>query len=230
MGQYLAVEEQMMEKSQGQVIPGGVPGNERITAFSDGVFAIAITLLVFELSSAGTLPGGRLLEHIRELAPVLASNIIAFSVLGIYWVGHHNMFKHILRHDRILMWLNILFLMFVAMMPFFAQLISQYSEDTLALALYALWLMLTGLVLDLIWWHASRNRRLVDANIDPDLVFFVHRRVLIAPFLYLISIGVSFVSHTLTILIFLTVIIIYVVPTPLDQIHKKQLSVQEDID
>ncbi len=208
----------------------GVPGNERITSFSDCVFSIAITLLVFQLAVPTNLPPGGLRAYLPQLLPVIASNILTFIVLGIYWVGHHNMFKHILRHDRALLWLNIVFLMCVAMMPFFARLISLYGQDTTALALYAFWLMLTGIALDAIWWHASRDRRLVDADIDSDLVFFVHRRVLLAPVLYLLSIGVAFFSHTLVRIIFLAVILLYVVPTPLDQIHHKQLSVQEDID
>ncbi len=219
-----------MEAEKQKVIQAGVAGNERIAAFSDGVFSIAITLLVFQIAIPANLPDSNLLAYITKLLPLIAGNILAFIVLGIYWVGHHNMFKHILRHDRILMWLNILFLMFVAMMPFFASLISRYSSDTFALVSYAAWLVLTGLALDLIWWYSTRNRRLVDPNIDPDLVRFVHRRVLIAPALYLVSIGVAFFSHPLARVIFLAVIILYVLPTPLDQIHHKQLNVQEDID
>lgn len=219
-----------VEMERKPAIPGGVPGNERITAFSDGIFAIAITLLVFQLAVPSDLPQGGLWAYLPKLLPDLAGNFITFIVLGIYWVGHHNMFKHIKRHDRVLMWLNILFLMCVAMMPFFARLISRYGSDSIALVLYAFWLMLTGFVLDIIWWHASRNRRLVDESIDPDLVVFIHRRVLIAPFLYLLSIGLAFISPTLTKIVFLVVILIYVIPTPLDQIHNKQLSVQEDID
>jgi uncharacterized membrane protein len=217
--------------SQGKpAAPAGAPGNERITAFSDGVLSIAITLLVFQLAVPDQLPAGGMAAYLTQLLPGFASTILAFIVLGIYWVGHHNMFKHIIRHDRVLMWLNILFLMCVAMMPFFARLVIRYGDDTLALAAYAFWLMLTGVVLDLVWWYASRNLRLVDANIDPDLVFFIHRRVLIAPALYLLSIGVAFFSHAFAKAIFVAVIVVYVLPTPLDRIHHKQLSVQEDVD
>lgn len=220
----------MQKRDQHLAIPGGAPGNERITALSDGVFSIAITLLVFQLEVPDQLPTGGMWAYFSQLLPKFASTILAFIILGVYWVGHHNMFKHIKRHDRVLMWLNILFLMFVAMMPFFARLVSQYWDNTFALASYAFWLMLTGLVLDLIWWHASKNLRLVNPDIDPDLIFFVHRRVLIAPVLYLLSIGVAFLSPLITKLIFVAVIVIYVVPSALDQIHHKQLSVQEDVD
>ncbi|OGO13107.1 MAG: hypothetical protein A2032_00795 [Chloroflexi bacterium RBG_19FT_COMBO_49_13] len=220
----------METREQKPAIPRGAPGNERIAALSDGVFSIAITLLVLELAVPEHLPDGGMWAYFSQLLPKFASTMVAFIVLGVYWIGHHNMFKHIKRHDRVLMWLNILFLMFVAMMPFFAGLVGEYGDDTLALASYAFWLMLTGLVLDTIWWHASKNKHLVDPDIDPDLVFFVHRRVLIAPVLYLVSIGVAFFSPLITKLIFVAIIVIYVVPSSLDQIHHKQLSVQEDVD
>ena len=220
----------MDKVNQETAIPSGAPGNERISTLTDGVFAIAITLLVLELAVPEELPEGGMWAYFSHLFPEFVSTLVAFVVLGVYWVGHHNMFKHIKRHDRVLMWLNILFLLFIAMMPFFAGLVGHYSENSLALASYAGWLMLTGLVLDLIWWYASKNKRLVDANIDPDLVFFVHRRVLIAPVLYLFSIGLAFINPLITKLIFVAVIVIYVVPTPLDRVHHRQLSIQEDID
>ena len=220
----------MMNTDQKPAIPRGAPGNERITTFSDGVFSVAITLLVFELTVPDQLTEGGMWAYFSQLLPKFGATVIAFIVLGVYWIGHHNMFKHIKLHDRVLMWLNILFLMFVAMMPFFARLVGEFGENSLALASYAFWLMLTGLVLDLIWWYASKNLRLVDPEIDPDLVFFVHRRVLIAPVLYLISIGVAFISPLITKLIFVAIIVIYIVPSSLDQIHHKQLSVQEDVD
>jgi uncharacterized membrane protein len=219
-----------MERDQKPAIPRGAAGNERITTFSDGVFSVAITLLVFELTVPDQLTEGGMWAYFSQLLPKFTATVVAFIVLGVYWIGHHNMFKHIKRHDRVLMWLNILFLLFVAMMPFFARLVGEYGDDSLALASYAFWLMLTGLVLDLIWWYASKNLRLVDPGIDPDLVFFVHRRVLIAPVLYLISIGVAFISPLITKLIFVAIIVIYVVPSSLDRIHHKQLSVQEDVD
>jgi len=219
-----------MKSNNKPAFPSGASGNERIFGLSDGVFAIAITLLVLELKIPEHLPDGGMWDYFSQLLPGFASTILAFIVLGVYWVGHHNMFKHIKRHDRVLMWLNILFLMFVAMMPFFAGLVGNYWENSLALAAYAFWLMLTGLELDLIWWYASNNLRLTDPDIDPDLVKFIHRRVLIAPVLYLLSIGVAFINPTITKLIFLAIIIIYVVPSPLDYFHHKQLSIQENVE
>ena len=90
----------------------GVPGNERILALSDGVFAIAITLLVLSLEVPDTAPPGGLVMLLPEMLPKMAGHVITFAILGIYWIAHHNMFKYVHRHDRTLLWLNNLFLLF----------------------------------------------------------------------------------------------------------------------
>ena len=205
----------------------GIAGNERIGAFTDGVFAIAITLLVLALEVPDHVPAGGLQQLIPELVPKFAGHVISFAVLGVYWIGHHNMFLHIHRHDRTLLWLNILFLLFVASMPFTTGLLATYGDDHFAVLAYAANLVLAGLALDLIWVHATRGRRLVDENIDPDLVAFVHRRVLMAPAIYLLAIGVSFFSVALPKLMFAAVVVIYIVPSPLDTYHHKQLGASE---
>jgi len=205
----------------------GVRGNERIGAFSDGVFAIAITLLVLELKVPEHAPPGGLVQVLPDMLPKIIGHVISFAVLGLYWVAHHNMFMHIKRHDRILLWLNILFLLFVASMPFLAGLLAAYGDDQFAVIAYAMTLVLAGLVLDLIWAYATHERRLVDSGLDAHLVAVVHRRVLMAPVIYLLAIGVSFFSLVAAQLVFVLVILVYVVPSPLDLHHHKQLGASE---
>ena len=90
-----------------------VPGNERINAFCDGVFAIVITLLVLEIK-VPEIP----IDHIATelpaallaMVPKIFGHILSFAVLGIYWVGHHNQMVHVKHHDRVYLWLTILFL------------------------------------------------------------------------------------------------------------------------
>lgn len=205
----------------------GVRGNERICAFSDGVFAIAITLLVLELHVPTALPPAGLIGLLPELLPRFAGHVVTFAVLGVYWVGHHNMFMHIERHDRILLWLNILFLLFMASMPFLAGLIVEWGNDRAAVVAYAGTLALAGLVLDAIWAYATHRRRLVDQNLDPDLIAVVHRRVLLAPAIYVLAIGVSFLNLTLAKLLFAIVVVVYIVPGPLDFYHHRQLGTSE---
>ena len=205
----------------------GAEGNERLNAFSDGVIAIAITLLVLEIKVPEQIPPGGLSALLPDLLPKLAGHVISFVVLGIYWVGHHNMFMHIKRHDRTLLWLNILFLLCAASMPFVAGLVTHHADDRLAIVSYGGLLVITGLVLDAIWWYASHQRRLVGPSIDPALVAFVHRKVLAGPLLYLVAIGVTFLSISLAKYAFALVALLQIVPSPLDHYHHKELDGRE---
>jgi uncharacterized membrane protein len=206
----------------------GVPGNERMTAFSDGVFAIAITLLVLELHVPTSVPPAGLIALVPEFLPRLAGHVITFAILGIYWVGHHNMFLHIKRHDRTLLWLNNLFLLFVAAMPFPTGLIVQHPYDRLAVIVYAGTLVCAGLSLELIWLYATHRRQMVSHDIDPELVTFVHRRVLLAPMIYLLAIGVSFASIMAAKVLFVVVAVAYILPNPMDHYHHRQFQPAAD--
>lgn len=208
----------------GRLMPKGVPGNERMAAFSDGVFAIAITLLVLGLQVPTGVPEGGLIKLAPAFLPKLAGHVVTFAILGIYWVGHHNMFLHIKRHDRALLWLNNLFLLFVAVMPFPTGLIVEYGNDQLAVIAYAGTLVLAGLSLDLIWRYATHHHRFVAPGMDPGLIAFVHGRVLLAPAVYLLAIAVSFASITGAKVLFLIVAIMYIVPNPLDHYHHRQFQ------
>jgi uncharacterized membrane protein len=215
--------------------PLGVPDNGRIANLSDGLFSIVFTLLVLELTvpviakdhAAAELP-----LALYHMLPHLAGYALSFVVIGIYWVGQHNMFVHIKRHDRVLMWLNLLFLMCVGFMPFPVGLIVEYGQEQISVVVYAAVLVASGLALDLIWWYATHNRRLVDAQMDRDLVTFVHRRVLLAPALYLTAIVLSFASVDLAKVVFLVVALAYIVPNPLDHYHhaevQRHLHTEED--
>lgn len=206
--------------------PQGVPDNGRIANLSDGLFSIVFTLLVLELrvpSIAGDQVAAELPLALYHTLPKMAGYVLSFVVIGIYWVGQHNMLIHIKRHDRVLMWLNLLFLLCVGFMPFPVGLIVQYGQAQISVVVYAAVLVATGLSLDLMWWYASANYRLVDAKMDPNLIAFVHRRVLLAPALYLMAIALSFVSIDLAKAVFLVVALAYIVPNPLDHYHHAEV-------
>lgn len=214
------------ENNQDRPALWGVMGNERMNAFSDGVFSIAITLLAFSLQVPASAPAG-LLQKLPALLPEAIGYGVSFFILGVYWVGHHNMMLHIKRHDRWLLWLNILFLMFVAAVPFVAQLEVRYPTDRIAVIAYALVLIGAGLALNLMWRYATHASRLTPPDMDPDLVGFVNRRQLMAPTAYLLAIVISFVSTLAAQLVFVVVPLLYIVPSPLDWYHHKQLGANE---
>lgn len=200
--------------------------NERIIFFSDGVFAITITLLVLEIKVpeiASEVVAAELPNALLHLLPKIFSHIMSFIVLGIFWIAHHNIFMYIKRHNHILLWLNTLFLMCIASLPFPTGLLGHYSDQQIAVVTYAGTLVVTGILLDLIWWY-STTRHLVDSNVDPKFVAFVHRFNRIAPLLYGLSILVSFFSLPLAKLIFVIVAIFYIVPNTLYRQHYRELT------
>jgi uncharacterized membrane protein len=202
--------------------PAGLLGMERINGFSDGVFAIVITLLVLEIKVPEIhkdLVSEELIPALKELAPNIVSHAISFALLGIYWVGHHTVFRLIKRYDRTLLWLNLLYLLFVASMPFPTGLVIRYGDQQISLVIYCGVLILAGLSAVAMWWHASRDHRLIDENISQETIAITYRRILTAPALYLVAILVSFISVAITQVILVLVIVIYLVPNPLTVLH-----------
>jgi uncharacterized membrane protein len=169
----------------------------RIEAFSDGVFAIAITLLVLTLQVPEVRRG--LWQALLDEWPQFAGYLISFAVIGIMWVNHHSMFRTIVRADRPLLFLNLLLLLWTAMLPFPTNLIARYLGDggpdaAVAEAVYSANLTLAAIAFSLIWIHAVRGGRLLA---DP-LPRRVERQAIIrfsaGTFVYAATIGISFLS------------------------------------
>jgi uncharacterized membrane protein len=191
----------------------------RLEALSDGVFAIAMTLLVLELrvpevegTSLAELP-----SRIMVLWPRFLSYALSFVVLGIYWIGHHNQFHYIKRSNRTFMWITILFLMCVSFIPFATALLGTYTQQPIATTIYGSTLVATGLALYLQWWYATTNYRLVDPDLPPQVMSLAARRILFAPCVYLFAIGISFISIELSFLLYIAVPLFYILPSHIDR-------------
>lgn len=220
----------MVDESSDRSIKENLPlahhGNERLLAFSDGVFSITITLLVLEIKIpdiAENLVATELPTALLHLVPKFIGHILSFIVLGLYWIAHHNMFIHIKRHDHVLLWLNTLFLLVIASIPFPTGLLGHYPDERIAIISYAGILFLTGVLLNIIWWYATTHR-LVNDNLDKNFIAFVHRYIRVAPILYLVSIVVSFFSLLLAKLLFVAVAIFYIIPNVYHRNYYKQLA------
>jgi uncharacterized membrane protein len=142
---------------------------ERLVFFSDAVFAIAITLLVIEvrLPDAAVVASSRdLLAALGTIAPRLVSFVVSFIVIGSLWLSHHRFFRIVRTSDGGLLLLNLLFLLFVASLPFPTAVVGRYSAIPEAEALYAGWVAAAGFAKLGMWLHAARTRRLLPAKID----------------------------------------------------------------
>jgi uncharacterized membrane protein len=169
----------------------------RLEAFSDGVFAVAITLLALDLRVDG--PGhGTLAYQLGQRWPVFAAYVVSFFVIGIVWVNHHALFTSFARVDRTLMFLNLGLLLWIAAIPFGTSTMATYlrsggGDAHLAAALYSG--VLEGMSLSFasifVWSLRSQNRTV---PLPPSAKRAAIMRFTIGALFYVIAIGIAFVS------------------------------------
>jgi uncharacterized membrane protein len=121
------------------------------------------------------------------------------------------------RTDRALLWINILFMMTISFVPFSTGLLSTYPREPIAVAVYGTNLVVIGLILYGHWSYATRRHRLVDRSLDVRTIRFAGRRVLIGPALFGLAVAVSFFSVTPSLLIFICVPLVYLLPGKIDR-------------
>lgn len=170
---------------------------DRLIFLSDGVFAIAITLLVLGINVPeipAALQEAQLSGKLFGLWVPIATYVLSFIILGVYWMTHQRIFQYIQRSDNGLIWLNVFFLMTVAFLPIPTKVLGMYGDRQPAVIFYVGSLMITGLFIILLWWYATRDHRLVDKQLDAALIRHHMQRALIAPLIFLLSIGLSFMS------------------------------------
>jgi uncharacterized membrane protein len=163
----------------------------RIVAFSDGVFAIAITLLVLNLSVPEHLHGDDLNQVLWEQRQDLIAYAISFAVIGRFWIVHHRFFGSVVGFDGRLLGLNLFYLGWIALFPFSAQVFGDHAGDSAAIALYALNLAgitLVGMLM------ATDARRAGLAKMSPEEAREGQRRALLVATVFLASIPVALVD------------------------------------
>ncbi len=169
----------------------------RVEAFSDGVFAIAITLLILEIKVPG--PGrGVLASQLLRQWPSYASFLISFAFIGIMWINHHRLFTHIRRCNDLLLVFNLLLLLGVTAVPFptavLAAHLGQPDERTAAL-LFNLTYFVIAIFFNLLWRYASHERRrLLGSDADRAAVERITRQYAFGPLMYLACVLLVWVS------------------------------------
>ena len=186
---------------------------ERMILFSDAVFAIAITLLVIEikipdkefLKEHGNLSDQILLHQLSQLVPKFVGFLISFLLIGLYWSIHHRLFGFVTNYDRKLLFLNLVFLFFVALMPFSTGFYSEYAGSELfekqlkvPMTFYVLNFCGVGFVNFLMWRHiGNKKNKLAEPPIDPLILKLAYARSLVVPFLFLMMLPVAYLSNVL---------------------------------
>jgi uncharacterized membrane protein len=217
----LMTEEDESSKSRGYRV-------DRVLALSDGVFAFAVTLLVLDLVVPTLLPGASSMDLWQGLTKEYISfinYILSFFIAAIWWNSHHRNFEHIRDSNTALRMLNMLFLIWIALLPFFTKILNQYHSLQLSVALYATDQAAAGLMLTLMWLYASRNNRLIDKNMKKTAIRFSTLRNIITPIFFIISIGLSFIDTTVASFSWYGLIPIFIIVLQLEHRSEKQQTI-----
>jgi uncharacterized membrane protein len=159
---------------------------ERLAALSDGVFAVAMTLLVLDLrapAAEAIHSEQQLLTGLAGLLPRLATYLMSFLTLGIFWLGQQVQLDRLARSNRDLAWIHLAFLCAVTLVPFSTALLAEHIVSRVALIVYWSNILLLGLLL--YWtWGCAVNAKLVRDDTSPEAVGAICRRILVAQSLY----------------------------------------------
>lgn len=171
---------------------------ERIAALSDGIFAVAMTLLLLDLkvpAHEAIQSESELLHALVTLAPQFAVYLMSFLTLGIFWVGQQSQLNQIERSDRNLTWINLAFLFCVTVMPFSTRLLAEFIAFRWAIGVYWLNIFILGLLLYCALGYSTRAK-LLKADVPAGAIAGLCHRIIFAQTLYAVGALLCFVSTT----------------------------------
>jgi TMEM175 potassium channel family protein len=191
----------------------------RLETLTDGVFAIIMTILVFNISvpelilfTEGDFASERLSNKFVSLWPDILAYIISFATLGVYWLTHHRIFRSILYVDRPLIWINILFLMIIGVVPFSTTLLTQYLDQQISIFAYSFNAILAGVIVYALYFYTKRHSELVDKTIPSLIGRRAGRRTIVTTSTYSVAILISFLYLPASWLLLLFVLIPELIP------------------
>jgi uncharacterized membrane protein len=186
---------------------------ERLQTLADGVFAIVMTLLVFRLGvpAADEISGNaELVEALGRMWPEFLIYVLSFLVLGVFWLIHHMIFESIGKTDTTLVWLNIVFLMFAALIPFTTALVGEHGAEPITALVYGLNMLL---IFDMGWAtfsYVTRNRRLQAGQPNAELERGARRMGLVYTLCMVPALAISFVSPTVAFVVYGTIVVAFI--------------------
>ena len=197
---------------------------DRIETLTDGIFAIAMTLLVLSIEvpalPAPVTPAG-FSAYVASILPQIFIYIVGFILLAVFWMNHHIFFV-IERTNTTLLWINILWLMSIALMPFSTAITGRYGQFQLAQLIFDVNMLIIGLLWYANWSYASR-KGFVAEKVMPYAVH-IRRSNLALPILALIAIVVSFISPVGSFFVFVLVPVIFTVYTVTRRVKERRSS------
>ncbi|MER8096230.1 TMEM175 family protein [Streptomyces goshikiensis] len=207
----------------------------RVEAFSDGVFAIIITILVLELKVPEET-GSHFWQGVREQWPHYAAYIVSFLIIGVMWVNHHTIFSHLRRVDRPLLFLNLLVLMVVSVIPYTTNVLAEHLMEEggsahAAAVLYSGVTVAYALAFLGFWWYVTRVGHLFNDKVDKEGARATRVRFGLGAIAYPLTVLLAFVSAPLTLVAHFLIAIYYAanqIPIPL-VVEEERLETASDL-
>lgn len=193
----------------------------RIEAFSDGVYAIAITLLILDVRVPMSLPG-QLGHALTRQWPTYVAFLISFAFIGIMWVNHHRLFNHIRRSDNRLLFLNLLLLLGVTVVPFPTALLAAHynaADRTIATAVFNGTYLVIAIFFNVLWRHAVKAGLLDSATSESSAA--ISKQYAIGPAAYLLCLLLTWVSAPASLLLNIGLAFFFALP-PREPIRNHQ--------
>jgi uncharacterized membrane protein len=189
----------------------------RVEAFSDGVFAIAMTLLVLDIKVPHDIvPPNTLPQALSHQWPVYLAFLTSFATILIMWINHHRLFTHISRCDDRLLFFNGLLLLGIVLVPFPTSLVAEYlgqPGQTTAALIYNGTFIATAICFNLLWRSASKDGRLLRADHDHEAVAQITESYRLGPLAYVVALALAFVSVTASLLLNLALAVYFALPS-----------------
>ncbi len=182
---------------------------DRVVFVSDGVFAIVMTILVLEIKVPHNLSHESFRRALEDLRPTAGAWIISFLMTGMFWVAHRDIFARVSDVNRDLVWLNLLFLLPVAMLPFAASVLGEYPNERVALQLYSAVAIAVSTMRFVLYWYVVRHPKLLWPQSGQRRLEEGFLLGALPIVIYAMAIGVAFVSRTASILLLFSVPVVY---------------------
>jgi uncharacterized membrane protein len=192
-----------------------VEGTGRLEAFSDGVFAIVVTLLIIEVHLPELIGSGNqaMWTALAEIAPKLISFTVSFATIAIYWVNHHHFFSRVTHSDWKLLWANNLLLFWLTVVPFTTAVVGDHPTEPVAVFIYGLNLGLAAASFSLMGWYVFFKGDLLPAAITMDERRHEWRRASVGALVYFGAAIIGLIAAPIALLMYAVIPLAWVVPT-----------------
>jgi uncharacterized membrane protein len=212
-----------MSAASGDVVAG--MSKNRIEALSDGIFAVAMTLLVLDIKMPETITyasNGDLWRRLVSLEHAIATYAISFIMLSVFWVAHHFHFHFIERTDRTLLWINLYLLLCITLVPFTTDLVGDNVQLVLPALLYGINLLLIAAGFIAQAEYLRRHRHLGSPALASGTGALLWRRAWLMTIVPVVSMAMAFYSPRLALYLYLTLPLLHIVPGGLDRAARRR--------